>query len=116
VRDRSADLFKGSVVVFDKSCDVKRSRNIAVHCRLINAEQDWTVLVTMLGQPDKVNIDIRSSRRDSRGRTRFYNEQQQFSLILEGARQLFQGKDSEWIRKRIYGGFEKDLDHRYLVS
>ena len=108
------ELSMGMAVIFEKVADVTKKRDIAVNCRLMDREEDWPLLVELIGQADTVVIE-RKTRQKGPGGTYTQIERKPYSLITRGTVQLFHRKEMQWVKKLILRAFDDHLDYQYFI-
>ena len=89
------NISKGTAIIFSKKIDKVKNRNTAEKSRLVGELQDWEIILSYLGKPDNVSIEVEVTGCGKRGNTYHRKEIQSFSLIGLSIKQFFKEKSEE---------------------
>jgi len=109
------NISKGTAIIFSKKIDKVKNRNTAEKSRLVGELQDWEIILSYLGKPDNVSIEVEVTGCGKRGNTYHRKEIQSFSLIGLSIKQFFKEKSEEEIRVIIVDYFNNNLDTKYFI-
>src|SRR5579864_4867425 len=112
---RPEKITKGTAIIFKKLIDNKKNRNNAVNCRLISKQEDWSVILTLLAQPDNVSIENEIKGKSRHGNSYLRKETNIYSTKKLATRQLFKEKSEEEIKYFITDYFDKELDKNLFI-
>jgi len=112
---RPEKIIKGAPIAFSMKTDKVKNRNSAENSRLVGSSEDWKVILSYLGKPDNVKIEVELTGRGKRGNSYRHNEMQSFSLIELSLKYFFNDKSEEEISNFITDYFDTELDTKHFI-
>jgi ''Cold-shock'' DNA-binding domain. len=109
-------IFKKTSIAFQEAIDAKRERNSAKKCHLVGERQDWISILSYLGRPDNVGIEVKTIQSGRRGNPYYRRETQNFSLIALSIEQFLRGKAETEIVSIITEYFDNGLNPEHFIS
>ena len=109
-------ILKGTPIAFTPKIDKAKNKNSADNSRLVGIAEDWKVILSYLGNPDSVRIEVEVTGRGKRGNPYRHKEIQSFSLIGLSLKYFFKDKSKEEISNFITDYFDNDLETKHFIS
>lgn len=109
-------ILKGTPIAFSPKTDKAKNKNSADNSRLVGIAEDWKVILSYLGNPDSVRIEVEVTGRGKRGNPYRHKEIQSFSLIGLSLKYFFKDKNEEEISNFITDYFDNDLETKHFIS
>jgi len=109
-------ILKGTPIAFFPKTDKAKNKNSADNSRLIGIAEDWKVILSYLGKPDSVRIEVEVTGRGKRGNPYRHKEIQSFSLIGLSLKYFFKDKSEEEISNFITDYFDNELETKHFIS
>lgn len=109
-------ILKGTPIAFSPKTDKAKNKNSADISRLVGIAEDWKVILSYLGNPDSVRIEVEVTGRGKRGNPYRHKEIQSFSLIGLSLKYFFKDKNKEEISNFITHYFDNDLETKHFIS
>lgn len=109
------NISKGTAIIFSKKIDKVKNRNTAENSRFVGELEDWKTILSYLGKPDNVSIEVEVTGRGRRGNTYHRKEIQSFSLIELSTKQYCKEKSEEELTTIVVDYFDNDLDAKYFI-
>lgn len=109
-------ILKGTPIAFSPKTDKTKNRNSADNSRLVGVSEDFKTILSYLGNPDSVRIEVEVTGRGKRGNPYRHKEIKSFSLICLSLKYFFKDKSEEEISNFITDYFDTDLDTKLFIS
>lgn len=109
-------ILKGMPIAFSPKTDKEKNRNLADNSHLVGITEDWKEILSNLGKPDSVRVEVEVTGLGKRGNSYHRKETRSFSLIGLSLKYFFQDKSEEEISKVIIDYFNNDLDTKQFIS
>lgn len=109
-------ILKGTPIAFSPKTDKAKNKNSADNSRLVGITEDWKVILSYLGNPDSVRIEVEVTGRGKRGNPYRHKEIQSFSLISLSLKYFFKDKSEQEISNFITDYFDNDLETKHFIS
>ncbi len=112
---RAEKILKGTPIAFSPKTDKVKNRKSAENSRLVGSSEDWGIILSYLGKPDTVKIEVEVTGRGKRGNPYHHKEIQSFSLIGLSLKYFFKDKSEEEISNYITDYFDTELDTKHFI-